>query len=302
MESNEQLNTLEFKKPSKMRSILSKFGLGSPAVGIWRPVNPVVVGKHVIKGLKIATLNVWFDAMISSHRWQQSLDNLEKLNPDIICFQETTKKFLIQTSEQNWVRTGYYCSDIDGSTFIDKCWYGCALLVRKSIGFPTIRNLKFNESKMGRGLLFAEIGFYHANGDLVSINIGTSHLESRQEDWPQRQVQLQTISQNLPCNSVFCGDLNIYDDLLESQFIESLGWRDSFRELGIDGLGETWGKWNLTKGHDGSCRRLDRVIIKSGRLKPIRYETFGQDALAGLDVLVYPSDHLGVCVDFELHF
>ena len=301
MERGTAIQPLEYVKSTKTSKFLSKL-LSKPYIpGCWKPAKALNPRKSVpLMALKIVTLNVWFDAHLSALRWQQSFNNIQLLNADVICFQEVTKKFLEQMSQQPYIQNDYYCSDVDGSTFLES-WYGCCVIVKKEILMerPRIHNLKFEGSKMGRGLLSIDVLVCNRSNNNISITIGTSHLESRHEDWIERQKQLQTITKKMPNNSIFCGDLNIYDDEQESAFISNLGWSDSFKTLGIEGPGITWGKWTFPKNDDSPGRRLDRILYKECDLKPMNYGTFGQNEIKGVDV-IYPSDHLGVTVGFEL--
>ena len=302
METAVKISPLEYQKATKLSSLLSTLFRKNPKNDGWIPATPKQTLKSLIpKPIRIATLNIWFDATLSTERWQQSLLNLCELKPDVICLQETTKKFLIQMSEQPWIQQDYFVSDINGATFVDGSWYGCAIAINKNLGtLPIIRMLKFPGSKMGRGLLTVDLSLVTSTNEQKTISIGTSHLESRKEDWPERQEQLKLVAKLLQTNSIFCGDLNIYDDKEESTFISNLQWKDSYSASNItQGSGETWGKWHVDPKHNGELRRLDRILLRDG-IKVLKYEMFGDLKLQGLGIDVYPSDHLGVCVDVEV--
>ena len=42
-----------------------------------------------VKSFKVVTLNQWFDRKAMKERTKHQLNDLKKMNPDIICFQES---------------------------------------------------------------------------------------------------------------------------------------------------------------------------------------------------------------------
>ena len=156
---------------------------------------------------------------------------------------------------------------------------------------------------MGRALVSAHIQTHQ-----YSIAFGTVHFESGVEDWSCRQEKLQIVTGVLKADiPILVGDFNVYDDVLETEFITSLGWKDVWlkpldlpeyrTERDIERNGCTFGPYGWI--HTKESVRLDRILYQTNT-RPIQFSTFGDYTLDIPDFKVFPSDHLGIHCVFQL--
>jgi endonuclease/exonuclease/phosphatase family metal-dependent hydrolase len=236
--------------------------------------------------MKVLTQNVWFEDVISEERYTEILKNIEKIGPDIVCFQECTVQFLEILVSQDWIQN-YTISDRDGKTFMGL--YGVILLIKKPIQILRITRIPFPNSKMGRGLITAILLW-----EGKQIAIGSSHFESERgsEGIETRKAQYKICTEYLFSQgdiAVLCGDFNIGDEQKESTHLNSLGWKDACA------TGEpTYGIYQPGKIFD--LKRLDRILYR-GNIIPTDFNLLGNEPIRFIGrEPIYPSDHLGVCV------
>jgi endonuclease/exonuclease/phosphatase family metal-dependent hydrolase len=161
--------------------------------------------------------------------------------------------------------------------------YFVALAVRTDLGPARGGRTPFPGSRMGRELVWAEVG-----GWLVC----TGHLESERAGSPERVAQLGSVVQRLlahPGPAVFGGDTNLRVE----------------EEERVPGLSEVQDAW-VAAGRPASERatwlggkvgaRFDRVLFNQ-HLRSTSFARLaaGPDALTGLIL----SDHAGLLVDLE---
>ena len=240
--------------------------------------------------IKLATLNVWFDAYFQTERNAASIANLIDLKADVIALQECTKKMLKSFTDSEFIRRNYVITDVKGDTF--DAWYGVVLLISKTrpdICIESMQKLPYPETKMGRSLLLTHL---LVGGKKVIFS--TSHFESRPEDEPVRKLQFEFVTKYFEQTGgvcVMCGDFNIAFDDRESALLESLGWNDSCPDKSMM-------TFNPFKP-DEEKKRLDRVVFRGAGIKIGNYSHFGDKPMdmPQSPKPVFASDHLGVCVE-----
>ena len=174
------------------------------------------------------------------------------------------------------------------------------LLIRKSSGITVegeLEMLQFPDSKQGRFLLQLPVKFHGLEFQLM-----TSHLESMNHYTTERKAQLKTCfsTMNEQCNSqskicILAGDMNLMD-------------REAIQVGVPDGLADTW---EASEGRDKDSNkytwdsseprfRLDRMYYGpvDSALCLRKFQLVGASVLSKIGV--YPSDHLGLYVEFFL--
>lgn len=157
------------------------------------------------KSFSVLTWNIWFDDRSIIRRTQFIINQVKKLKPDVLCFQEVVP----QTAELLKLQLG---TDYDfNKNSVDP--YGCLIFSLKD-HFAVFHETKMH-SNMGRCLITASINFT-AWDDLTntksinrSICICTSHFESLNFH-SIREEQLAVANNNMKDfdNAILCGDFN----------------------------------------------------------------------------------------------
>jgi endonuclease/exonuclease/phosphatase family metal-dependent hydrolase len=263
--------------------------------GSWKQIETTKKAKLPCNSLHVLTLNVWFDNIFQNERFSASIATIEQLLPDLVALQEVTDMFFELLTRSKKIQRAYYLSDYKATK--GKSWYGILILVKKSPSFELKDfQLLVLPSKCDRVCVTATI-----QSGQNTIIFGTCHLESDSNDWPIRQEQLNMITKHMRDGiSIFCGDFNIHDDAIETEFAKNLGWKDvwllsegtsEFRtQKDIDRGGHTFGPYGFRKYPSS---RLDRILIRD-HLIPSTLESFGDYLLDIPEFQVHPSDHLGI--------
>eukprot|EP01102_Stenamoeba_stenopodia_P006175 TRINITY_DN1699_c0_g2_i1.p1 TRINITY_DN1699_c0_g2~~TRINITY_DN1699_c0_g2_i1.p1 ORF type:complete len:175 (-),score=58.84 TRINITY_DN1699_c0_g2_i1:841-1326(-) len=80
--------------------------------------------------IKLICYNVWMENFCHEERWTQIFRMFEEKDPDVICVQEATTKFLSMARQCDYLqRNGFVFSDIDGQTFDDPDWFVVVVVV-----------------------------------------------------------------------------------------------------------------------------------------------------------------------------
>lgn len=195
-----------------------------------------VIGIIVLfrKGMKILTWNVWFDSLEMPRRTMAIVNILERIRPEVACFQEVTAPFLTKLLETPWIQREYICSDPMDCSTIGR--YGVMMLTRKELA-PMYTWVDFDMSRMGRKLLCAQISLPNEE----CLTVGTVHLESLNTQ-RVREAQLEICRDNLPRGkSVLVGDFNFCS---ERNYSGSLPLDNDCLEiiLGPDKYEDLWAK------------------------------------------------------------
>lgn len=135
------------------------------------------------------------------------------------------------------------------------------------------------------------------------LTFATSHLESLADHTYQREQQLAESLRYLATdkNVLYTGDMNI-DSRVDGQVSLPAPWCDAW--LAVNGhmpdeSGHTWNpKINkmIKRRRARLGRRLDRMFVSLTDFTVKNAELVGTEPL---DVDLFPSDHFGLCVDFE---
>eukprot|EP00834_Sanchytrium_tribonematis_P004431 NODE_218_length_12464_cov_0.653781.p6 type:complete len:324 gc:universal NODE_218_length_12464_cov_0.653781:11703-10732(-) len=244
--------------------------------------------------LKILSWNIWFDASTSKIRFPKIISEIESTDADIVALQECTSGFLSILSQSPVIQKRYILSGIDDNQFGN--WYGCAILIRREIALLNFKKYDFVLTAMGRSLLVATFSFRN-----LEFSVGTSHFESNEVDFEKRKSQWdQSASLLNNDTSLLCGDFNIYNDQVESDYLYSLGWKDCWEcrdknQIGGNENGFTFGKFQPLKEMD--YRRIDRLLFRENKyFKVTDFQFLGTYLISDTIPNLYPSDHLGILV------
>ncbi|KAJ3320078.1 hypothetical protein HDV06_005728 [Boothiomyces sp. JEL0866] len=263
----------------------------NPFAGMrWTPITLPYGKQRPGNSLSLVTYNIWFDGLLQKERCNALIQEISIYDPDIICLQECTNGSQKVLAENPYIRQKYIMSDFGTESF--DTWYGVVMLTKRDLLVTSIEKIPFN-SRMGRFLVKTTLSLHGKQ-----ITIGTSHFESGFSDSECRKLQWRESTSNLSELAILCGDFNIHDDEMETEFLSNLGWKDSWhgakkQAKDLERNGVTFGIWK------GGRRRLDRVLYR-GSLKPISIQTIGDVALEGYPTTVYISDHFGVYAKFDI--
>ncbi|KAL6065166.1 Endonuclease [Balamuthia mandrillaris] len=290
--------------------------------------------------LVVVTFNVLFDHYLkekihTARRIPVLLELLRRSEADVIGLEEVTRPFLKALLAEEWVREGYYVSEIPerGSTITP---YGQVLLCR--IPFHSLQMAKFSQNK---GVI---LGCIKLNNRLVYLPV--VHLTSeyhvaehttvskRDALLYKRKRQLSIVfsgacplglDEDDGTDCVLMGDFNFGDEAKENQLIRG-DFEDSWLTLHMSEAGFTFDPSvnNLAalNSQTGASRRLDRILVRSPfrRWQPTEVTLLGTEPFeiqlskeeeenegeeeeeegkkqGVTTVTLFPSDHFGVrCV------
>lgn len=116
-----------------------------------------------LSSFSLLTWNVWFDKKKQTERANEVFKEVEKLSPDFICFQETTKIFLSLVASNQFIRNTYSISDINGETFTS---YGVVFLWKKNIPVTAIDFFPL-PTRMSRKLLISTISLINGSNVII---------------------------------------------------------------------------------------------------------------------------------------
>jgi tyrosyl-DNA phosphodiesterase 2 len=181
--------------------------------------------------------------------------------------------------------------------------YFCVLLVRKDSAVTPQSGrreiLRFPQSQQNRYLIKLRVTFRD-----VPILLLTSHLESLVRYAGERKNQLRTcfgiMKEELASEprglSILGGDLN----LMEKELAQISGLADNFYDAWEYCGSEEDQKYTWDSSEPRF--RLDRIYCSAGeevKLAPSLFQLLGREVMQKCGE-VYPSDHLGVWVEFEI--
>jgi len=260
--------------------------------------------------------NIWFEPFMDTERYKEILKICQQYSPNVICFQEVTKKFLELLEKEAWIKENYMISDLSNSMATFSDWYGVLSLVKKDNNVK-IEGMKCYtlESGMGRRFLNFDLNI---NG--IKISIGTVHLESLANS-KLRALQLDYICSqilNHNDNAIVMGDFNFDDKCnfnLDSSKLENEIFKDNkcvsefedvWAVLRPDEKGNTFDTdINAMINGEPERMRYDRVILKSRDKRCIatNIEIIGTKPFmnAESNKQVFPSDHFGLYTVFNVN-
>ncbi|ETO16377.1 hypothetical protein RFI_20968 [Reticulomyxa filosa] len=253
-----------------------------------------------IKELVIISFNVWFANEKWQERQQKLLQILKGKNPDIICLQEVTPRFMegfckgiskknkkickkkkkkppFLMHVDNFICEGYDISDNMVGNTVNP--YGVLIATRKKTVPMTRLEISSLPSNMARRLVSAKVGPY-------DWWINTVHLESL-NNTPYRVAQLKLIFNDYMGkqgeNCMLMGDFNFGERDEENAHL-SKNFLDCWTEFAQ--------QKKLSPKMGATCvgERYDRIVVKWDKKSPWKITHF--EKLGGHNM---PSDHLGIC-------
>eukprot|EP00128_Syssomonas_multiformis_P000056 Colp12_sorted_trinity150504_noHs@24159 len=253
--------------------------------------------------LKVVQYNVWFDAHRSVERNKHVFALIQENSPDVVCFQEVTPPFLQRMKEDGFIRKNYVFSDTQSAGY-------SAMLLIKHQHQPVFYEKKFENSRMSRSLIRAEIELKIDADRTMNCCVATSHFESgRSRDVRREQFKI-SFSGILSrfTNVILCGDFNMDPSWLTEQICIPADYIDAWLALHAHEPEES--------GHtmpplpSKKSRRIDRVLVKSQELTvsrcdligtaPLKKATTEECAVAHPYRPCTPSDHYGLLAHFSL--
>lgn len=241
------------------------------------------------RSLRIVTWNVWFGSLERLARQRALWEQLEAVDPDVVCLQEMIPEHLDGPEIERWCDRGYWLSD----AYI----FGYDVVMLSRIPVRHHERLPM-VTVMGRSLLMARLATD------PPLTVATIHLESTAPMTDARVRQLRDINAHLASESdvVLVGDMNFSDDA-PAETAEVRGWRDAWPLLRPEEPGFTVDsrvnemRYVSKQGH--VQQRIDRVFQRGDGWRLRSIERLGTEPLAG-DPLTFVSDHFGLVVDLEI--
>lgn len=241
---------------------------------------------------KFLTYNVLADPVEVEARIPALFTLLDKSNADVIALQEVDAWFIELLLKQDWAKK-YHFSKQNETVFAPR---GLLFLSKQPI---TKVSFGFLPSRQKRGYLLIETKIQD-----VLFQVVTCHLDSFLEHGEKRAEQLKEIFEILKPfeDKVLLGDFNFGDgEEPESKTIPA-----DFQDVWLMTKGEEPGfTWNIEisqMAKEGSfpnetSRRIDRILIKSLKLKPFHAVIVGNTPV-DKNKEVFPSDHFGLLGEF----
>ncbi|KAK4162262.1 5'-tyrosyl-DNA phosphodiesterase [Cladorrhinum sp. PSN259] len=296
--------------------------------GTWERVSPES-GQHDDDGsdisppkeFSILSWNIDFQREFAEPRMRAALNHVWSLiserktdSSSIIMFEEMEVCDLEVIGEQEWVREGYWVTDIGKEFWKSPGYYGTVILVPKSLKIKAVFRVHYDNTEMQRDGLFVDIALPKSR----TLRVCATHLESLAARMPKRPAQLSTAARYLHQADVgiIAGDFNAIQEFDRTLHSEN-NLKDAYLEMGgVEGdeEGMTWGHmaFKFQRAQFG-LSRMDKILFRGGvELKGFR--TFGMDVeVEGEDEkkemmeefkgqLEQPwvTDHLGVWGEFRL--
>lgn len=174
-----------------------------------------------MKIMKFVSYNVWFSEKNWFRRAHALFQLISNKDPDFVCLQEVTPKFLTLLLQQSWIREKYFVSDGNGCATVMP--YGVVILSKLPFVSLSIYTMPSN---MGRRFLLGSVQVHNE-----IIYVGTVHLESMQNA-PIRILQLECIHSIIKdLKHVFVmGDFNFTSYNKENNYIALFGYVDAWKE------------------------------------------------------------------------
>lgn len=248
-------------------------------------------------GIKVATLNVWFDQhFFFQERCIEIGRLIQSSDFDIICLQECIKEFSTYLSGQTWFQKSFFTSDINGKTLGS---YGCMIISR----IPFQCHMYTFPTMMGRSLI---LGTFLINEH--KLKVANVHLESL-DSTRLRHAQLYIAQHVLHAssNAILCGDFNFDSDQnwdirskpLENDVLSHWGLKtylDAWKHTRPKESGYTYDSVINTNIQQVERMRYDRILCKLKDFKLLSSDLFANSPFVTKSKkTIYPSDHFGLC-------
>ncbi|KAM0554834.1 hypothetical protein ACHAPJ_006567 [Fusarium lateritium] len=287
--------------------------------------------KSDVVKLAVYSWNIDFMLPHADARMDAALAHLEELtrqhrsNEDtavVIHLQECVPSDLVNICKKQWVRDGFFLTDVDTSTWASDA-YGTTTLIDRQLEILSCFRVHYSATQMERDGLFVDISVPSSSG--LKLRLCNTHLESLALEPPLRPAQMRVISTHMRAQDVsgaiVTGDFNAIqpfdrslhtDNELEDAYLMLGGQEGDGRSDG-DG-GYTWGQQALPAlRKQFGLSRMDKVYYCGG-LELQHFERFGadvepdaaeSDAKSELLSLgfekAWVTDHLGVKAIFQIN-
>ncbi|KAI6765199.1 hypothetical protein HG531_012298 [Fusarium graminearum] len=298
----------------------------------WQPLQSTEAspGRPKLKKIAVYSWNIDFMLPHAKSRMNAALKHLEELSRQhrldedtavIANLQECVPSDLNTIGEKEWIREGFYQTDIDSSNWASGA-YGTTTLIDRRLNISSCFRVHYSATKMERDALFVDVSL---PSDGRKFRFCNTHLESLALEPPLRPAQIQLIASHMHAddvtNAVVTGDFNAIQPFDRTLHSEN-NLKDAYLELGGeegDGRGEdtggyTWGQQALSELRKlYGCSRMDKVFFRGDGLKLLHFERFGSDVEpdqededARNEILAigfekpWVTDHLGVKAVFEI--
>jgi endonuclease/exonuclease/phosphatase family metal-dependent hydrolase len=249
-------------------------------------------GTNKIEAMKIVTLNTWGTDGPYEKRWEVLIEELMRLNPEIICLQEAFDPELAENIQEAVGCPNVFMSLRSGLAILAKF----ELSNEKTLAYQTQSPTESYLREMISSVIKTEIG------DLL---VATTHLSWKSKDKFVRIEQVKELiatTKDGNAGIILAGDFN---DVPESPAIEELkhsGFKDIYEMLHPNKNEHTWDNRNpFIQTHKVKFpdRRVDFLFFDEALLKkrkPKKCEiVFNRANSEG----IYPSDHYGVFAELS---
>ncbi|KAJ3019724.1 UNVERIFIED_CONTAM: hypothetical protein HDU68_010531 [Siphonaria sp. JEL0065] len=281
--------------------------------------------------LAILTWNVWFATAFLHERSKALVQEAAESGAHVLCFQEATDTFISVLCKHPEIRKRFWVSNVRTKDSDRLAWPFYTCVVAVNVEYLRVLNWSRIDipSTMGRHLWMLETQqliqpcLNSTNSATAAatrptiLRLITSHFESLDKGLSYRTIQraitkrmlLSNLKESAAYNLIACGDCNTTEDEEEDAF-ERLGFSDAWKHLKdegkVEGDGSTIGVTYPSPQY--RAQRFDRIVSFVGlgdAFVPVKYQELGSGAIEGLvsnkGGKVYPSDHLGVYVEYQLN-
>eukprot|EP01083_Nonionella_stella_P079194 217089_1 len=248
--------------------------------------------RHHVKELVIVSYNIWFADQQWQERQQKLLSMLEEINPDIVCLQEVTPRFLVGFCDNKYIQNNFELTDQKESKCSTVSPYGVMIGCNRNKNKLSMIDVKISAlaTNMRRSLVSSCL---QLNGD-QTLWINTVHLESLMNA-DVRVHQLNNIFNfymNDQGDAMLMGDFNFGDaaqenDCISKEFVDC--WLEYKNVLIANTAVDSSNKFSFaTKLRGNTCfgSRYDRMLLRSDQWNVDSFEIIGKEMM--------PSDHLGI--------
>jgi len=265
----------------------------------------------VEESFKLISFNVWFSTHRQRTRLRALQQTIEEEQPDFVCLQEATVRFLNPFLEGAYIRKNFWISStVDEFDSLNAdVGYDSFMLCSPQYAGELYRYRL--TSKYGRKV--------YINLAPQGFGVATIHLESMKDESQNRARQMREIYDLLDEHQVlrksfFCGDLNHCMSLGENHLRMGVS-QDVWLMLHPDEVGWTEdAEVNLMlakKPGQHPKVRFDRIVVNGDvGLDPVDIRILGTNAIDEMveddtvdrslkDVAVFISDHFGLVAKFE---
>jgi tyrosyl-DNA phosphodiesterase 2 len=330
--------TIEMRKPASSVSWKADQIWQQPFYGWanknneWQPLQSTEAsaGKRKVKKIAVYSWNIDFMLPHAESRMNAALKHLEELSRQhrleehtavIANLQECVPSDLNTIGEKEWIREGFYRTDIDTSAWSSGA-YGTTTLIDRRFDISSCFRVHYSATKMERDALFVDVSL---PSDGKKLRFCNTHLESLALEPPLRPAQMRLIASHMHAedvtDAVVTGDFNAIQPFDRTLHAEN-NLKDAYLELGGeegDGRGDdtggyTWGQQALPELRKlYGCSRMDKMFFRGDSLQLRQFERFGNDVEpdrededARKEILSigferpWITDHLGVKALFEV--